>query len=463
MATEVWVRNPAAAIREAIEVDVRHFVWDGGYLTNRRLNPIDYLDSHWIGKEGTYRSMIIGDGIAHEYSNGDTLWMPRAIYPAWSYGQDLEDLERFMRDPVVDRPADLNKWADTDRYIVPNYVAPVRGQEHRVVVTDLPEARGKLAEQFFGILRDLQDDYPDCILHLHGSYSYRCMFGLGLAACDMEPRTYAQHGKIILPSGKRVHHQEAKPYKNWINLLGFQVSDLSVPRNRCMFNIKSAQWAGQHYAQNGRFAIRSQQGDGYVDRHDPFQDPVEDGQIMMRSGLKAHQADKWLCDQCSLQLACKFFREGAVCAVPDSEIVQLSEFFKDRDSGRIIEGLGELVAVNTERLSRAMADEADKNKIDPEVTKLVASIFDQGVKLAKLINPALAVPKLSFTLNQNKVAIEAANPQQLMAAVTQELAARGIPMEAITPEMVMQVVAAPQDKRGEAIEAQVKGLMSGAG
>lgn len=460
MATEVWVRNPAAVIREATEAGMRHFIWDGGFLARRGLDPIEYIDANWHNMTGTHRTIVLGDGAAHEYSNKGELWHPNAVYPQWRYGEDLDKLEKFVLDPVVNRPDDLS-WQDN--LWMPE-MRPVEGQEHRVVVSNLPATNNPLVRQFLGILLEIQEENPDCIIHLHGLYAYRVMFGMGFAATDMDARTDAAHGVVRLPSGRKIQHTEARKHENWVNLLGFRSSDLKVPRNRCIFNLKSAQWAGKYFMENVRFVTKRREGDSF-DPDDPFSDPLEDDEIMMRRGVRAKKADKWICDNCSLQNTCKLYREGAVCAVPDSEPIELVQFAGTRDSETIIDRLGHLLAAQETRLNKAMQDEAVAGKLDPEVTKLVAMIFDRGVKLAKLVNPALAAPKLQFTLNQNKNVIEASNPQQLMAAVTQELAARGIPMSAITPEMVMAVIAVPEEQRGHMIEAQVqaaRGLGSGA-
>jgi hypothetical protein len=129
-----------------------------------------------------------------------------------------------------------------------------------------------------------------------------------------------------------------------------------------------------------------------------------------------------------------------------------------RDSDTIIDGLGTLLAAESRRLERAYADEEEKGGISPEVTKIINTLFDRGVKLAKLVNPALAAAgaaKFNFKINNNTATINAASPQQLMAAVVQELVSRGIPRDQITPEMVMRIIDEPEEVRGRAIEAAV--------
>jgi hypothetical protein len=127
--------------------------------------------------------------------------------------------------------------------------------------------------------------------------------------------------------------------------------------------------------------------------------------------------------------------------VPDSEPAELATFFNTRDSDTIIQGLGVLIASQTRRLERGMTAETedDDGKLDPEVTKLANNIFNQGHKLAKLINPALT-PKPNLNLKFASQTINVSNPAELMAAIIGELESRGVKRENITQEMVMSLL-----------------------
>jgi hypothetical protein len=93
-----------------------------------------------------------------------------------------------------------------------------------------------------------------------------------------------------------------------------------------------------------------------------------------------------------------------VCIVPDSESQELAQFFKTRDSETIIEGLGTLLAVQSRRLQVGLLDENAEGELNPEVTKIVNTLFDRGVKLAKLVNPDLASASATkITFNQQTI------------------------------------------------------------
>jgi hypothetical protein len=140
-----------------------------------------------------------------------------------------------------------------------------------------------------------------------------------------------------------------------------------------------------------------------------------------------------------------------VCIVPDSEPQELAKFFKSRDSDTIIDGLGTLLATQANRLDKALESEEVDEKLHPETRKIIESLFDRGVKLAKLLDPKLAAagaPKFNF----NQTTITSGTPQALMKAITESFVAQGIPRNQITPEMIMSVFKDPDEMKARAIE-----------
>jgi len=444
VSTEVWFRNPHLYVRECEELGVQDIAWDRGFLMKFNIDPSRFMTLYY-GRGKPWRNLLIGEQGATEYTYLSPQ-MPTAVYPVWTYGDNLSFLEDALANPVGDDPA---LCADPDTAIG---LRPVLGQEHRVVVTGLPSVNNGPVKKFLRVLAQLQQDHPEAIIHVHAMYSFQFMFGLGFGAVDVDPRTDAKKGKIILPMGKAMKYEQATQYPQWVSLLGFRLHDLKIPRKRCMYNMKSALWAGAHYQEQIKFVSR-----GYVpvDPDAALVPPPSNNRIMVRN-VKPQPGDKFACDLCSLQTTCKYFRTGAVCVVPDSEPKELAQYFHTRDSDTIIEGLGTLLAAETRRLKRGMEMEEIEGKLDPEVTKIIVKLFDQGVKLAKLVDPSLrANPTVNFKLTQNNATIQAATPQQLMAAVVAELEARGVPRAAITPDMVQRILEQPDDVRQRAIEAAV--------
>ena len=453
MATEVWFRNPHNYIRELVECGVTNIAWDRGILVKKAIDPSKHADLYF-GSALPYRLLVVGEQGAAELRPGRTLRNPVAVYPTWIYGEDTELLQE-----MIERPAGEDKDICFDTSVEPDE-RPVFGQEHRVVIAGFPPASHGPGRKFLTFLKSLQDDNPNCIVHLHGAYSFRVAFGMGWRSADMEPRTVAQKGKVTTPSGQEMLYEHVQKQAHWVTVLGFKPADLAVPRTRCMYNIKSALWAGENYSKLYNFRTRasvtpvessiSESNHVAPETRSPFI-----GTVSVKNG------DKFQCDTCSLQTQCKFFRSGAVCSVPDAEPAALANFFNTRNSDLIIQGLGVLVAANTRRLERGMGMEEAIGDLDPEVTKLLNVVFSQGVQLAKLVDPNLrGGVKVNIGVGAGgaaQVAVSSATPGELIGGVVRELEARGYKREEITPELVKSVLAAAANPEGvtKAIEGKL--------
>jgi hypothetical protein len=168
---------------------------------------------------------------------------------------------------------------------------------------------------------------------------------------------------------------------------------------------------------------------------------------MRNVGINSTDLDKFQCNTCILMNACTLFRENSVCTVKGSETVGLADAFGSRNVDVLIGGMSQLLKRNAERLEDAMAvEEAAADGLDPEVTKLGKTVFDQATKLAKLIDPSLAGgPKVQVNVGVGsggsaQVAIAQSDPKQLMATVVAELEASGISRDEITSDLVKGVL-----------------------
>lgn len=441
MAVEVWLRNPDNYIREAIEVGHHDFIWDYGVMRKKDIDPFKLCNLYlgvvpWRAMVSRSHGVSLHDG-DHDLEN------PAAVWPAWEYGESIERL-----DDLIKKPWGENRRLCEDQNI-PKEVRPVFGQEHRVVIAKLPDSKTGIGKKFFQVLSRMQEENPDVTIHLHGCYSYRFMFGLEFTSVDIDPRTLAAKDKVTLPSGKVVTQASSTQQAHWVKLMGMNPVDLKQPRNRCIFNIKSAIWAGEYFQEAIRFKTSGFQ---HIDPEDPTARIPRNNSVMVKR-RKSSPGDKWLCDICNLQTVCKFYRQGAVCIVPESEPVELARFFKTRDSGTIIEGLGTLLAVSSTRLKKALEIEEENESLNPETRKMINDIFDRGTKLAKLVDPALAAAGAARVTTNNLTQINASNPQELMAAILDEFVKKGIPRSQVTPEMIQSILQKPEDMRERAIEA----------
>lgn len=424
--TEVWFRNPHNYIKEMVEANYGWIAWDRGLVHKRNLNTVAHAELYF-GKTIPYRILIIGQQGTAEVGPGNNLGNPIAVYPTWSYGDEQALLEELVSSPVgEDKEICFSFDVQKDEL-------PVYGQEHRVVITNVPNAGSIGARKFYSWLSQLQEDYPKCIIHLHGSYSFRMMFGMGYRATDFDPRTSAGNGSIFLPNGRCIKSDQASKQAKWFSATGFLPVDMAVPRNRCIFNIKSTIWAGKNYAELNNFRLNA---------HSNVDSTSSDGEYVPKTvkfvkPSYAEEGDMMTCDNCSLADNCRYERTGAVCSVPGAEMTQLGKYFKTRDSATIMDGLSELMGQNARRLESGIREEDDMGELNPEVTKIMGQIFEQGVKLAKLVDPSLRGAKVAVNVLQSGGTTQiASNPKELLASAVRELELQGIKREDITPAMI---------------------------
>jgi len=432
--TEVWFRNPSNYIRELVEVpQARRIIWDRGYLMKQSIDPQAHANLY-IGKNPDWRSIAIGSQGAAEMDFEHGMDNPLAVYPVWEYGEDdFDDLEFMIANPIGE-----SRSACTRGNGAPDET-PVYGQMHKVFLTNLPAGRLNTTKALLRNIRELQEDYFEtvpCVLHIHALYSYRLMFALGFGATDVDPRTDAAKGKIIIPPGKYVTAERAHTVQHWMRVLEMTPSQMKVPRNRCIYNIKSALWAGEYFNSDVKFqTVGKVNLDPYAaDATNLAARPAKPGVRTIMGNVKPKLGDMELCDTCSLQDHCKLYRKGAVCTVPDSELSPLATVFKTRDSSTIIDGLSTVLAAQAQRVERGIEQEEDFGELDPEVTKMMNQLFQNGVKFAKLIDPSLSKPLVQVN---GSFGSPKANTKQITAQVVKAIMEdTGLPLEEITAEMV---------------------------
>lgn len=437
---EVFFRNPHNYIRELVDAGVAMVAWDRGQLVKSKIDPIKHAELYF-GTTFDWRVLAIGIQGTAEYRPGDSWFEPTAVYPTWEYGMDMMLLEDLMANPV----GEVREACEDKK--VPGDERPVFGQEHRVVITNFPQTQTGPGRQFVQALKTLQEDYPDCILHLHGLYSQRVMYGMGFRSVDVDPRTSASKGKVDLPMGKQLSIEAAVANNlKIITMLGFKPVDLKVPAQRCIFNIKSALWAADNFGK--LYAFRTRSDGREVDTTTPDTDYVPPQTKGTGIVSKAKEGDKFHCDTCSLADECKHYRDGAVCSLKNAEPRTLSSYFKTRDAETIVEGLSVVVQANARRLERGMATEAAIGDLDKETTKLMGQVFDQGTKLAKLIDPNLrggTRVQVNVGAGAQAAVVGTVDPKQVVAQAVRELEARGFTRDQMTPEMIAQIVGAGQN------------------
>lgn len=399
-------------------------VWERGGARKLGLDPVKFMELHYSAAVD-YRILLVGVQGTAELRHGYGMDNPYACYPVWEYGThtipQLEALLRTQKIPVGNVPSEVGRT----------------GQEHRVVITRPPDASTTHGKAFLSAIKELQFEYPSAIIHLHGLYSYRGMFGSNAAAADIEPTSFSSKGKIVLPNGKVMFWEKAIDFQQWLNVVGWKYNDLAVARNRTMFNIDSAVWAGQHFNESIPFRVRSDGRD--VDPHAIVATVPTVLKKTYTNLPGAQVGDKFLCDICSLAPKCKLYRDGGVCTMPNAETEGLARYFKTRDSDQIIDGLARLMEKQLDRVERAMAVEEPEEELDPQVSKILKDLFDQGVKLAKLVDPTLNKP--GVFIDARHQAIVGGTAQELVSNIIAELESQGIDRRDIDEHMVATYIA----------------------
>lgn len=427
--TELWVRNPHNYIRELMEVpDVRNIAWDRGMLVSRGIDPHKFSLVHF-GNQPGWKSMAIGEQGAALVDFEHNMTNPLAVYPVWDYDQDdLDLLEELMRQPVGHNQALCSSptMAADER--------PVYGQKHMIVLINLPDMGRNTSKALLRNIKELKEDNADTgvTLHVHGLYSFPGMFGHRMGSADYEPRSLAQKGRIILPPGKMIKFERAREVNHWIELLGMTPAELKVPRNRCIYNIKAAKWASENFVKDVKFKTTGKVSLNMETRE--VETPDVSRTKVLVGKIDKQEGDMITCNSCSLNLNCKYYREDAVCSMPDSESSALVAAFKSRDAGQIIDALGTVVGAQAQRLERGVELEEDFGEVDPHVTKMMNDLFKNGMALAKLIDPSLTKPQV--VINNGVPAGPPKTQQQVMGEVFRRIEASGVARGDITRDMV---------------------------
>jgi len=419
METEVWFRNFRRNINVFIEEGVRNYVWHRGTIIKNSVNPVAFHQHH--SPPGLpWRAMVVGVQGAVEYDH--TSSGPKdakACYPVWHLGDPIEDLEMFAERNVAEFDSELN-----DDSVDP-FFRPRVGQEHRIVIINVPDRKSLLGRRVLSVIGEVQEMNPHAIMHLFEAGSYKSPLSTKVRSFDFDACIRARMSEVVLPNGKRCHSSNFITNRIWFDSLGVSVTDAkSNTDDRIRFGIRSLAWAANNW-DSDEF-INSKSG-------------LTDSKAKFSKRTKAKIGDKIACDYCSLFDSCKMARDGGVCTLPEAETVDLANYFKTRDADKIIDGLGAVLSAQAQRAEAAIGWEQETEKLDPELTKVLKAMAEGGEKLAKLIDPSLSSPKIALQINQGSgsTAVVAPNMKVMMANAVKELENRGIPRSDITPDMVM--------------------------
>lgn len=414
MGTILWLRNPVGYSRLVEKIAMPRLAWSAIFLRQKKISVESFTEMHFpVGQP--YDQLIIDIDQTIRVTPSSSVTRPYATYPSWTHGLSETLLESYLRE-----------------------------QHEMVTIIGIPPFVPPFIE-FFVWLAELQEEYPETAIHLSGGNHFRQLFGLGYGSVDYDPIPAAALGMVTLPCGYQPKQQSQwAAWAKWFRLIGYDFREINTKADKAEFNITSAHWAAEHYRSEVNFQIRAKRTQKQIAQL--REEIPEQGTFLGEWHNKhAEEGDKILCDACSLAVHCKLYREGAVCTLPESPSRELARCFQSRDSDKILEGLGRIMAIEEERFEEGRSVEREKEDgLDPEVSKMLTTMFHQGVQLAKLRNPALLGNRTQVNVG---VAIGAhqATPAQLGAAAIAELEKAGWTRESITRDMVERVI------RGETV------------
>jgi len=433
----VWFRSPNRIAGEIGEVGHLCVTWSRSELNKTKTDPKAFGNIHW-GTSSNWQGLIIGAGSAIHVDADHGLDEPRAVYPVWEYGEQWGVLEE-----VASNPIGMNEEVCNDPVIETAW-RPVYGQEHMIVITGMPDFSTGIGKAFMRRLMEFQNDFPDCCVFIDGSSSYNVLYGMNFQAGNVDSHSMAKDDQIMLPSGRRVKLHSFPAHTKWIHLLGASIPELREEGKRVRFNLRSALWAANNFDKEVNFKTR------HTSMAPPLTIDPNDPGAQMELAQRPQQlqpaqpGDKVNCDDCSLQMSCKSYRQGSVCTLPKSETVSLAKMFGTRDADMIVDALGILVGRQATRVERGLSEEEVLGVLDPQVAKDLNSTIDNGIKLAKLVDPSRAGgTQVSVNVGAQGAASQVSmqSPNAIVGQIVREIQQRtGIPASQITPEMIAQAM-----------------------
>lgn len=470
MTTELWLRDPTTYALDAVTNGFKRFTFTWSSLQRAKIDPLSYMRKWCIGTNTDVEFMVIGPQGASHYRGLSRHENPVGVYPVWTPDMSIRDLEDMMASPVGEENPEIFES-------LPDGLRPREGQEHRVVISKFFHATAGPTKSLLQEMNLLAIQYPDCKLHVHEMQHFGLMFSNEFYSADFHPvgPAFGRPMWIYLPNGIMLQQHDRPEwgaYEEWINMLGFQLRQVSTDRRiLTAFNMRSAEWASKYFTSDLTLKMRYRPTLDEAGVPRVSFKPATQGQrkraltAAVRSTLYRNRdtdTDFVLCNWCMYRSTCKLVRVDSVCIYKGADTVALADAFGSRNADRIIDGLTDLLKMQADRTERAVQDEAISGETDLDVTRQMNSLFKNGVMLAKLLNPELNGKGVTVNVNnQNNVAaISAADPRQLVSNAVRALEAQGIAREDITEDLIRIMLQNPgQDVRAIAPPKQIEGVI----
>lgn len=433
---DLFWRNPRQYGDQLVSLGECNVSWDKGILDRYNIDQQKWSRIKFgpLGKK--WRSYSVGLDYTVEYDADSGPGRPRGVYPTWDFNAlPIEELDWLIQNPWGD---DLDFTTDLT---IPFAERPVKGQPHRIFITNVPASNTLPGRKAIVLLADVQRKRPDVELHMHRQYDYGVLFGNGFKSGSLEPFELAGRGNLMFPDGSRIDVKTpaAKYMSKKTRAFGWEVTELAKEKtNRVLFNIQTGRFASLHWKKDYKTPLNVP-SDHKADSVSASADVAPLSIKRLSPGLKGmEQGDRIICNVCSLKAKCGYYREGSVCTVPGSQMKKLAEQFKTTNPDAIKEGMRQVLERQANVVDERLQDHESRGQddIDPNLMKDMNSLFANAHKLYQLERPKPGM-NLNIGINASGVTVQGNDPRQIAAHITAELeAAHGVGN--VTDEMVMQ-------------------------
>lgn len=261
-----------------------------------------------------------------------------------------------------------------------------------------------------------------------------------------DPVTMTSRDKLILPSGVVVSVRNREMYEPWLKRFPITLSR-DPSRFPIQFNAMSVMIASRFFD---------------LDIIDLLALDVTISSKGMKY-LQASGATVFMnCKTCIFRNKCSFAefnKRDTDCRIPMAEIGEFAKLFGTNKSSDILAGLRMLVQRSAQRLDDAIqTEDIGAEGLNKAITGLSAQVFNQGLNLAKVLDPNLrASPKIQIAVNGAAATVtsgtSSADPRQFSARMVKELQSSGVPLDKIDSQVVLDYMAAKETADPVQIEA----------
>lgn len=249
-AFDLFWRNPFNYWRQMQEIGETDIAWDRGVLGKMAIDPFLFSNIKFSRFNPNWRCYVIGQRDAQEYDATCSSGRPKGSYPTFDWARDeLETLEFYLKNPWGE---DATMYKDEDVDIKDR---AVKGQAHKVFVTNIPPTNTSSGRQAMALLEEVNRNWePYAQIFIHRLYGFSDLFGRGFNAGSLDGRESASHGVVCLTNGKKLDPRFCDPadLEPHLRNFGYTVADMESASNRCKFNMQSIKYASNNYKHEGR-------------------------------------------------------------------------------------------------------------------------------------------------------------------------------------------------------------------